>query len=331
MNAFRVAPSSRAASNATDCWSLLPPSPFALIACPAMLFFLVAFYLLHALFVLLLSRSGAQIALHTQKVCPELLQLMQQTCAIALLLMGVHLARMGPNWMQATMARQQSAASSSLLPSSSASALSKPKRSCTRCFQLLLLACSELVLNLSWTALLAFQLVVNWHAYLLADHQLDVLRATQLASEPGAQLTAETSLLALSSGQQAQAQGGVVGTMCGSAGSMHLIRWSLLAVIVTSAVAICLLAVVAQEVSTSVWRAFQRWRAGGGGGGKGKRHGVLESICRCCRRKGPAKDIQDSSPLMISTRATASPTKQWIDLQTDEIGATAEEGADEHA
>lgn len=281
-----------------DWWAALPASPFTLIACPAMLFFLVAFYMLHGLFLLLLTKGSSQIAVHTTKVCPELLELAQQTGSIALMLVAVHLAKIGPNLLRASMR--------DTVPASSPTAAIK-QRSCSRFLSLLLLRSCDLVLWLSWTGLLVFQLGVNWRSYLLVDHQLDVLRAAQLA-EPGARLTAETSLLALSPGQSSS-------SLCGSAGSMHLIRWSLLCVIVTSGVAISLLLVVTQDAIGAAWSGIQRWRR------KSKRRGALSALWRCCTRSSRGLDAEPAS-----TRAvTGTPTKQWLDLQTDEVAADADE------
>lgn len=307
VNSVRVSPARHNAAGGVDWWAALPPSPFALIACPAMLFFLVAFYLLHGLVLLLLTKGSSQIAAHTSKVCPELLDLAQQTGSIALMMLGVHLAKIGPNLLRASMRAAVAPAAS---PPTAVATVKQ--RSCSRFLGLLLLRSSDLVLWLCWTGLLLLQLAVNWQSYVLVDRQLDVLRAAQLA-EPGATLTSETSLLALTPGQSSS-------SMCGSAGSMHLIRWSLLCVIITSGVAISLLLVVTQDAMGAAWSGIQRWRR------KSKRRGALAALWRCCTRS--ARHLDAVPAAAGSTRAaTGTPTKQWLDMQTDEIAPDADEQA----
>ena len=321
--------------------SSLPASPFTDIACPTMLFFMLAFYALHGLFYALILRAPSALFTHTRQACPDLVHYAGHTCAIAAALLIAHTARVAPNVLAQILATPSSQTKGDADGNGgiSASTLSPISRSVLSGVRLLL----HLAQQLAWSILLLDQLSLNWDAYTLVNRELDQLKLSQQTQLGSALTPTDTRLLALSlsdggSGIASSSSSSPTATLlCGSAGSMHLVRWSLVVIVMSTGLSLSLILVVAQDALTYAWSLLRRTFCQQRTNRKGnKRSGCDLLLKRCCHHSTSSSsssfDRRSLSPLLLSPTASAAagqtPTRRWLDLQSDEVGLS---DADDHA
>lgn len=327
--------------------SSLPPSPIEAVACPTMLFFLLSFYALHGLAVLLLQRASAPSMRVAREACPTLMAYALDLCTLAAAMALVHLARVLPimlakcSWMREKDgadprncprtgsrldedAEDEAEEQGWLQPQQSPrSARFDRAGTAKRWAALSLLVLLEAAQRTAWIALQLLQLRDSWTAYMQVDGILDALKLTEqtrLSSATALGPLASTSVRGVTDPiSVGLASDGSM--LCGQAGSMHLVRWTLVCVVVTTALALSLLLVVVQDGIAAAHALLRRVFAQA----KRARRGlfahawallVRRACCARSRRRGSdARSHADTSPAAADSPAG----HRWLDLQTDEV------------
>lgn len=262
----------------------LPPSPLERVACPAMLLFLVAFLLLHLL-VLSWSATADSMRVYANR-CEELLSFGWSVARYSFLLPLLHLARTLPNLLYNTCLAPRAAGRTS--PRSASTLL-------LHALYGLLLAAQQV----GWIASLLHLLQLSWHAFWRIDSMLDALGAARQ----------QTSLV--TSGTSPPEP-----DLCGAGRSVHLLRWSIVSIVVTTAVCLSFLLLSGWEYVAALRKRCVRMRAKRVAGGSAPifsrwTSGLASSL------RAPASN------------AAATPvSRRLIDFQTDEVPSGDEEGID---
>lgn len=307
-----------------------------------MLLFIHAFYAIHAVImqVVLVSNSPSHSPLSNQ--CALCVEFGWRLLEIAAALIAMHLLGTLPNLLKnhllissssissnaavesnsqvrtgATTRRIPSSAAKQPPVASSQSALlvhcCDPSISVGRRALLTLYALVHLGHQLVWIGLLAWHLQVNWTTYRAIDAHLTAAAAARSLPGTTAALldpmeSARNELPAPSSSPPMSGPLPPHGEMCGSIRSIHLLRWSLVCLCVTTALVLSLGIVVVQEALA---------------GGK-----AIAAELRAARRaRRAARATQISSP-QGTAAASAAPAaaveskeeaSDWLDMQTDEV------------
>jgi len=358
--------------------SSLPPSPVSAVACPAMLLFVAAFYALHTLLLMLWSRAELPPWSQAREHCPELLGYSSSVAGYAGLLALVHMAQVLPNMLAKCEALRGGAGSGSGeasvaeigagggqdggscivgVPSSSSSRVhtSPARRLLLRLLWLVL----TLMQRVLWCDLLASQLHESWLAFRMVDRTLEQHKAAAEAAEAFA---AASSLVASGSSVGAlQASQLLAPPECGLGPSKHLLRWSLVCVVVSSGLAISLLLAAAEDGFVALRQrcrfareaTLRARRMHLQGNKQGARAAAWRACCMACcagldvtagatptassGRASASTPAFAKGPRAFATAASSStasgnPAQRWLDLQPDELPEEEEDvDADERA
>ena len=248
-----------------------------------MLLFLVAFLLLHLL-VLSWSTTADSMRVFASR-CDELLQYGWSVARYSFLLPLLHLARTLPNLLYSTCLAPRVVGRTG------------PRSAST----LLLHALYGLLLvaqQAGWIASLLHLLQLSWYAFWRVDSLLDALGAARQ------QASVATSGTPLSEPD-----------LCGAGRSVHLLRWTIVAIVVTAAVCLSFLLLSGWEYAAAVRKRCARMRTKRAAGGSAPLFSRWTS--------GLASSLRAPA----SNSAATPVSRRLIDFQTDEV-PSEDEGID---
>jgi hypothetical protein len=316
----------------------LPPSPFTAITCPSMILFLGAFYVLHAVFMAIVhvtSPPQQQREQTQQKLtlgCSLSVEFAWRILEIAAALVAMHLLGTLPNLLRNHIASGTAPSSESGQPPQRTARLPstkhQPSTPASSSPSLLFLCCTQsisqrrtiplvssalltLLHQAAWIALLAFHLLLNWSTYRSIDSHLTASKNLQmlLVSDP-----MEAAREGLPSPTMEKALLSPHAELCGSVRSIHLLRWSLVCLCVTTALVLSLGVVVAQDGLAAVKAAASDLRA-----------------ARQARRAARAAAAQASPRHTAGSASAGEDPSTWLDMQTDEVDIDLAEDEDDPA
>lgn len=163
--------------------------------------------------------------------------------------------------------------------------------------------------QLAWVSLLVAHLYLNWRAYWLIDSDADRYKAFPPKDDVPSIAFASASSPSSSSSSVVDVTdaSGSIRLICGSLSSIHLLRWSLVCLTVTTAIVLSLLLQWCQDTFAAVRTRIRR------------SHRSLSAPVTMT-------SLMTRRRTVTTKRSTTTTTlRSWLDLQTDEVNDDADE------